>query len=471
MDRTINHIFITIFILVLPYLGQSQSVFNKAFDESNNANHTSNALELNDSYYFTQKTFKNNGAHIEAVKLDSLGGLISKNDVVSNFSLNLFDGSPGSLQYLSNNEFCQLYHVALDSAVDLVFFDTNFVVKRRKRFEFNYFVNAAVISQINDTTILTLGRIQNSSTFDLYLINSDLQGNERWRTIFGEPGKDDYGFAIEKYNSKIIVSGSTINGGAHLYEFNQYGAIVIDTIYSDIYIGRVIHSHKDFGLYFLVEHTNSSTLKNHSGIVKLNSEYEIEWQRDYFSDEDSYFQQFTIRDDGVLTFAGGIYRQTDLAGLFFQTNHLGDSLGSKLLEHIPDERAQFHDIRPTSDGGYILAGETRAPTQDSWIVKVNAWGCDNIPCIVSVDETVEQTSSLSCFPNPTRSSGTISGSLSALNPSTELKVYNALGQVVFVTSITQSEFSYEMNFPSMGMYLVVLTHGGEVIERKKWVVR
>mgnify|MGYP000253517502 CR=1 FL=1 len=83
MGSAVNKIALIVITLIMPFIGYNQSVFNKAFDESNTANHTANALEVNKQYYFTQKTFKNGGAHIEAVKLDSLGVVLLKSDVVS----------------------------------------------------------------------------------------------------------------------------------------------------------------------------------------------------------------------------------------------------------------------------------------------------------------------------------------------------------------------------------------------------
>ncbi len=42
-------------VLEVPFLGQAQSVFNKAFDEDGTTNSTPNAMEIGDYYYFVQK--------------------------------------------------------------------------------------------------------------------------------------------------------------------------------------------------------------------------------------------------------------------------------------------------------------------------------------------------------------------------------------------------------------------------------
>ncbi|MFT6802674.1 MAG: hypothetical protein ACJA2N_001864 [Salibacteraceae bacterium] len=470
MGRSISKILLIIITLVVPFIGHTQSVFNKAFDASNTANRTSNALELNGSYYFTQKTFKNNDVQIEAVELDSMGNVLNKKDIVTNTLYNLFYGYAGSFQYLSNNEFCQLYKVGPDSSLRLVFFDTNLVVIRDVEVYQGYYTGAYTIKQINDSTIIIVGQVWTSSG-DIIVIDTDLQGNSRWQTIIGDPNKSDVGFDIEVLNSKILISGHTYDLGPHIYELDYGGTLIFDTIYSNYDFGRNIKYHPNFGLYFLVDNENRGNSQRYPILLKLNLDYTINWEKEYFkNDLLTYFQQFTIRDDGVLTFGGG-FVDNDFRGLFFQVNHNGDSLGSKLIDHIPGERAQFHDIRPTSDGGFILAGEAHTPGQDSWIVKVNAWGCDNIPCVVSVNEPEISIGELNCYPNPTNGAGTISGSLSSLNGESKIKVFNSIGQLIQTISITQKDFEVQVNLSQNGLYLVNLYQGAELIQSRKWVVR
>ncbi|MFT4755285.1 MAG: hypothetical protein ACI85Q_002854 [Salibacteraceae bacterium] len=455
--------------------GFSQSVFNVAFDESNTANHTANALEVGDSYFFVQKTYKNNAVQLEGVELDNSGIVVKKQIVVFHPSLNIFYGYPGSLQYLTSNEFCQLYHIGPDSGINVVFFDSNLAVTRDKRYDFGYFLNAGVVKQVNDSTLLVLGRIKNSTTYDLFLINTDLQGNERWRTIFGDSGKNDYGYAIEMVNNKIVVGAQTYQNSSvsnpHLFILNNTGNPVFDTTYFGYNNGGYLAYHPNYGLYL-------SASRNLSGggirpsIIRLNANFTIDWAKEYFRDKDFvYLGPHVISDNGTITTAGSNWENGLAEGLFFQSNHLGDSLGSKLIEHIPGERAQFDDIRPTSDGGYILAGETHIPGQDSWIVKVNAWGCDNIPCIVSVNEPEISIGELNCYPNPINGAGTISGSLSSLNGESKIRVFNSIGQLIQTISITQKDFEVQVNLTRNGLYLVNLYQGTELVRSRKWVVR
>ncbi|MGB0840298.1 MAG: hypothetical protein ACPGXL_09170, partial [Chitinophagales bacterium] len=385
MGGTISKILLVIITLVMPLMGYNQSVFNKAFDESNTANHTTNALEYLDHYYFTQKAFIGGAAVLQAVCLDSNGSIVKKEPIVIDSVKNIFYGYSGSLQRLTTNEFCQLYKTGGDSVLQMVFFDDSLEVTRSAVYPMNSFTGPCIVKQTDDSTLLVLGQVSNPSYWDLVLINTDLQGNERWRTVFGEAGKDDYGFSIEFIDNHIFIGGQTYYtsnsiANSHIFKLNSQGQLLFDTIYSNLNNGGFMAYHEDYGLYITGEKNNSNFRYPYLAQISYN-DLSITWEENYFTQDTLVStQQMIIRDDGVITMSGGVLINNEFAGLFFQTNANGDSLGSKVLEHIPGERAAFTDIRPTSDGGYIMAGQTNAPTQDSWIVKVNAWGCDNIPC-------------------------------------------------------------------------------------------
>ena len=476
MGSSITKTITLLFVLSIAKIGYTQNVFNEAFDEGNISNHSANALEHNGDFIFTQKIFKNTNTHIEAVKLDSLGNLLQKESVIVDSNLNINYGYAGSFQDLSSNEFCQLYHVALDSGINLVFFDSDLIVIRNEYFDFNFFLNASIVKQINDSTLLILGRIQNSSTFDLFLINTDLQGNERWRTIFGESGKNDYGFAIEYVNNKILVGGQTYYTGQiahpHIFEFSNSGQLLFDTTYLQFDNGGQIIYHNTYGI-FLYSTRNNYPISVYPIIHRINSDYSISWSNEYFMDAKLVTSgAMTINDNGIISLVGNKLENNVITGLFFQINNNGDSLGAKLIDHISGETAYLFNIRPTSDGGYILAGETDAPTQDSWIVKVNAWGCDNIPCVVGINEQPRnEDNELNCYPNPSNGWGTLKGSFENGHSANEIKIFNSLGQLVFSKTIVAKEFEMEVNLPSSGLYLVNLYQRDMVVKSLKWVVR
>ena len=442
------------FFLIISQFGNAQNVFNKAYDEGNVSNTTPNALEAFGNYYFVQRVTKNNEKHLEVVKIDSLGNVIAKNSLFSHSTLVTSYGYPGSLQVLTSKELCQLYKISTATSLNLLFFDTNLNITRTTSYAFNKTVIPAVIKQIDNNTLLTLGRIRSINNYDLFLINTDIQGNERWRTSFGEAGKDDYGYSIELINNEIIVGAQTFETSStahpHLFKFNIQGSLVFDTIYSSFSNGGFLAYHNNYGLFLSASVDTTGNPYSNPAIIKLNSNLGIEWSNDFFrNDTMAYLGKITLNDHGTITLAGDKFVNNEFMGLFFQTNHNGDSLNSKLLDFIPGERAQFHDIRLTSDGGYILAGDAYTPNQDSWIVKVNEWGCDSLPCTVSVAEGPKNDyGTLTCYPNPSNGLGTVNGSFKNTGSNNEIKVFNSLGQLVFSKSITNKDFEMEVNLPN-----------------------
>ena len=474
MGGSIVKVTTLLIILSIALAGNTQNVFNKAFDESNAANHTANILEHSNHFFFTQKSFISGNAVLEALILDTAGQLLQKKSLVVDNNFNIFYGYAGSLQHLTNNEFCQQYHIALDSTIKLIFFDDNLNVIRNTHYNFGNYVTSGVIEQINDSTLLILGRVKNITNYNLFLINTDIQGNERWRTIFGETGKDDFGFAIEYINNEIVIGGQSHFSSStvypHLFKFSNTGQLILDTIYTQFNNGVYLAYDSQYGLFFSASTNNNSNTQPVVGSINLD--FSINWSSHFFTnDQFVHINQMTINSQGIITMAGTKLINGEFSGLFFQANAQGDSLGSKIIDHLPNELAAFNDIRSTSDGGYIMAGQTRAPSQDSWIVKVNEWGCDELPCTVSVAEQPEKDNGeIHCYPNPSNGIGTIKGSFRNAHFNNEIKVFNSLGQLVFSKNLTNKEFEMEVNLTNSGLYLVNLYQGNSLIESLKWVV-
>jgi hypothetical protein len=275
-------------------------------------------------------------------------------------------------------------------------------------------------------------------------------------------------------NNNIIVGGQTYYTSQiahpHLYEFNNSGLLLFDTAYTQFDNGGFLTNHQNYGLYLTGIKYYSNNRQPY--LISINTDFSINWSKNYFSNDTAVTTtQMVIRDDGIITMAGTKLINGEFSGLFFQTNAQGDSLGSKIIDHLPNELAAFNDIRSTSDGGYIMAGQTRAPSQDSWIVKVNKWGCDELPCAVSVAEAPKKdNSTLTCYPNPSNGLGTLKGSFKNAGSNNVIKVFNSLGQLVFSKSITNQDFEMEVSLPISGLYLVNLYQGGVLVRSLKWVV-
>ncbi len=110
----------------------------------------------------------------------------------------------------------------------------------------------------------------------------------------------------------------------------------------------------------------------------------------------------------------GVIRNTQLdlfdKGMLYKFDQNGNELWSRFYSHysgIPVGYPQvFKDVKPTSDGGFILAGETNGPSPPNpvrlWLVKLDSMGCLVPGChTVGVEEYESQLqSALQVSPNP-----------------------------------------------------------------------
>lgn len=87
----------------------------------------------------------------------------------------------------------------------------------------------------------------------------------------------------------------------------------------------------------------------------------------------------------------------------------GDSLWARQYIGIDNNnnRQNFYDLKETTDGGYILCGESRSPaassvSQQGWLLKIDEHGC-LIPGCQTTNTTQEPQSiiQLAIYPNPT----------------------------------------------------------------------
>ena len=119
----------------------------------------------------------------------------------------------------------------------------------------------------------------------------------------------------------------------------------------------------------------------------------------------------------------------------------------------------IYDMRPTADGGYILAGEAKnvidrgkGPIQRGWLIKVDSNGCEwaGSPCNPTHINPLQSVlvAGFKVYPNPT--SNTIHLTIAA----NELKVYNTYGQVVIQTNYISAQQPISVSQLSNGLYFV-----------------
>jgi hypothetical protein len=149
-------------------------------------------------------------------------------------------------------------------------------------------------------------------------------------------------------------------------------------------------------------------------ISKLDSSGYLSWRKDPFRTNNPnwycWFHAGYEGIDGALILAGWL-RDTLVrdVGVLFKLDALGNTLWHRFYTHYPGasfgKDQIFWDVKPTSDGGMVLTGETNSdafPYAQLWLLKLDSAGCLVPGCgSVGVEEYVDDLNKhLRVWPNP-----------------------------------------------------------------------
>jgi hypothetical protein len=351
---------------------------------------------------------------------------------------------------------------------------------------------------------------------DIFLIKTDANGNLQWaKTYRGTDWEEAYSVQ-QTYDGGYIVAGWTSSFGAGYYDIfliktdangnlqwaKTYGGTYWDDAYS-------VQQTSDGG-YIVAGWTLSFGAGDYDiFLIKTDASGNIQWAKTYggTSGEGAYSVQQT--SDGGYIVAGVTYSfSADWSDIFLiKTDANGNIQWAKTYGGIVDEYA--YSVQQTSDGGYIVAGDTRsfgAGRGDIFLIKTDANGnigsCSIVrnvsPTVNTVSPTVT-TPSLSVYSvspivnsvSPTVKTPTITvyepcplsisescqiasglitlykgGIKITKSGEFEVKVYNVSGGVV-KSAKGENEVKIEL---SRGVYFVEVVSGDRTI-REKVVVR
>jgi hypothetical protein len=279
--------------------------------------------------------------------------------------------------------------------------------------------NASSVIETADGGFIVAGEANNSHLgLAGHLIKINSNGDVQWSKAFQstvyydvtafsdiEPTKD----------SGYIVTGTftnySLDKGVFIARLNSSG----DTLWTRSFVnlannynltGRSAVQTSDGGFIVLGSTTNTSTLSGFAPIIKLNSAGDTVWTRAFaFSIPGSnvFNNLNTIRQtpDGGYIIAGNAKMGTSTNygnyAMLIKTDSLGDTLWTRKYSNSDPNNMialNIYSMTPSSDGSYMLAGNTNDYTGGAFIIKTDANGnsfCDaghasfnivNIPPVV-----------------------------------------------------------------------------------------
>jgi PKD repeat protein/putative intracellular protease/amidase len=245
------------------------------------------------------------------------------------------------------------------------------------------------VCETNDGGLLICGYTYSSGAghSDIYLIKTDAEGNQEWTRTFGGPGWE-YGYAAgQTDDGGYILTGYTTSSGAgsrdvYLVKTDGEGNEEWSKTFggAGLDVGKSVCQTGDGG-YIICGYTRSFGTDNQDVyLIKTNASGDTLWTRVHSGNLSELAHAIVETDDGGYIIAGSSIRE--ISGTFgdrdiyiLKTDSQGNEEWSRLIHHFYFDSA--HSIKQTSDGGFIIAGQTDILFQellDTYLIKIDSEG-------------------------------------------------------------------------------------------------
>ncbi len=247
------------------------------------------------------------------------------------------------------------------------------------------------VQQTEDGGYIMVGNTYTSGheDSDIWLIKTDSSGNIEWTKLFGG-NKSDYGYSVQQVNDGgYIIAGTTDSFGAEhwdvwLIKTDNDGNEIWNTTFggSDYDMGKCVQQTSDGG-YIIVgsigKDKNYWYTQTDIWLIKTDENGNELWNKTFGTnhhDRGEYVQQ--ISDEGFIIVGETVnvrssldYNNYDIFDIWLiKTDLLGNE---KWMKKIGKEGYDYaHAVQQTTDGKYIIVGETSSPTDsyfDIWLIK------------------------------------------------------------------------------------------------------
>jgi hypothetical protein len=329
-----------------------------------------------------------------------------------------------------------------------------------------------------DSGYIFTGRRYNPGRFmDVFVHKIDVNGDSVWARFYGGDDYDQGNCVEPTAESGFVIVGLTWSFGHGMYDYymiriNNDG----DTLWTRTFGGSssdkgyCVKQTADGG--FILCGDSNSFIEFAILAVKTDSLGEIEWQQVFHTGtQGDHCRSVQQTSDGGYIFGGFStvqYHSDDYR--FIRTDANGDSIWIKAVGDIRSDRA--YCVLQTSDGGYILAGETTtdgADGGDYYVVKLNPH-----PTGIEANEAVPSSFLLSQnYPNPFNALTTIRYDLSAPSRVT-IDIYDLIGRRVETLICREQpagrhQVTWNAENCSSGIYFYKI-QAGELATTKKMIL-
>ncbi len=276
---------------------------------------------------------------------------------------------------------------------------------------------------------------------DIVLIKTDSLGNELWRRVYGVHPEMEQGHSIAITPDQGYIIGGVVyhpdftdEQRPYIIKTDSVGNVEWEQTYGAIDTNNLpaygIMNTQDGGYAFVGgrgvhKYTGPDVIR--PWLVKIDNQGNLLWSRMHKEGDATHafseYQDLVELPNGDIVVCGTHVRPNldtvnfkdkySSMGVIAKYSANGDSLWSRNFVHPENLQSPWSDhtfksITQTDDGGfaaagYLLPNPPDTGTQDTWVVKVDSFGCLVPGCeVVSVPPIETSIAALKIYPNPAR---------------------------------------------------------------------
>jgi hypothetical protein len=304
------------------------------------------------------------------------------------------------------------------------------------------------------------------SIWDIYLIKTDSEGNTLWTKTFGGDSYDVGHCVKQTSDGGYILTGYTYSYGAGssdlwLIKTDGNGNLEWDNTFGDTEPEHGYSVVQSGDEYIVTGYTKSYGEGDYDvWLIKTDNLGNEIWNKTYGGTEDD--RSFAIQHTSDNNFVVAGFTESFGAGNYdmwlLKIDNAGDTLWTKTIGNDKLNRAR--SIAQTSDGGYILAGDTYIYEQGEYnyyLVKIDPEQG------VGINEKIQTKHSAYCYPNPTSGIFTIQG-----KDIQSIEITNVNGQIIRQLSINNEQSSVEIDLSKYGkgVYFITIQTDNQIFTNK-----